>query len=53
MVGVLAIFTSIMNVSMGMERKSKLRDEDENVAAMVVALKPLMPLMLMQAKTNN
>ena len=50
MVGVLAIFTSIMNVSMGMERKSKLRDEDENVAAMVVALKPLM---LMQAKTNN
>ena len=48
-----AIFTSIMNESMGMETKSKLRDEDENVGAMVVALTPLMPFMLMQAKTNN
>ena len=47
MVGVLAIFTSIMNVSMGMQRKSKLRDEDENVAAMVVALKPQMQGLLL------
>ena len=34
-------------------RKNKLRDEDENVAAMVAAFELLLPLMPMHRKTNN